>query len=250
MHRFIHIVWLCTLIVCVIGWRAVNAVPPPSSHSISSSSSSSSTAGGPITIFPTSGNDIVTLEIDAQPQSLDGVYPSSATPFFTVSTPMPSPPVPPPSTPSPFTVSFASLGVSSLLGHCRGFALPGAVRYCAHPGDTLDVQVEIDVRQQQTVTSNEQWPTHSLMSTASIELIVDSPSAMIFTPSTLLPVLSSPFAVSSSSSDPNLLQFRGLVRTSTTRLGVFNVSFALHPVDLVHLTPNDTAAFSLEVMTH
>ena len=127
-----------------------------------------------------------------------------------------------------------SLLVSTLLGQCRGFTLPGSVRWCLHPGDALDVQVTLDSRG---------WPewAAALLPSLSMEVKADPPS-LIFAPSTLLPVRSG-----IERGSPTSVTMRGLLRATASQLGIFAVSLALQPAEFVRLR-EDHLNFSLEVV--
>ena len=176
----------------------------------------------------------------------DGVSSVSSFSFSLLSTESDLPLIPIPVTPT--------LTVATMMGFCRGFALPGSIRYCVHPGEALDVQVDLRPTVPHSLP-NLDFPMRANAEMEEVEmevLVLDEPlpssSSLTLEPSSLLPV-PAPFHVSAlppSSSVPpsSLLHLRGLLGVSSVELGVFNLGLSLRSP---HLRLDSPLTLSVEV---
>ena len=174
---------------------------------------------------------------------------------------------PPPSlavaTVLPLSVVSSAVLVSSTLGFCRGFDLPGSLRVCVHPGNSLSVQLNLTAPQPLLLQrSEEEAAAARTAAMARLAVLVSavqgeeegerSPASFVtLAPSTLLPLhsVASPLALTSSltsssnppsssfssssssspSSSPQSLSVAvgGLVGVESSQLGIFSLAFAV-----------------------
>ena len=136
--------------------------------------------------------------------------------------------------------------VTTVVGLCRGHALPGSERYCVHPGGAADVTVVAELHRAEGST----WPTQAELSTLTLRLLVDALHPAVLSPLNLLPQTLPPHSSPDAAAYRLSLPFRGVLSATTARVGLFDLLFA--PAQSHYVAPlgpvNSTVA--VEVAAH
>ena len=130
----------------------------------------------------------------------------------------------------------SSLQVVTSMGPCRGFSLPGSLRYCVHPGCDLDATLTVEGLQIANLPPSAALLEALASAQTTVVVVDDDPqlspflSSLQLEPSTLLPVYT-PFSPSAAAAPVHLpafvFNFRGLLQVVSTEMGIFNLSAQL-----------------------